>query len=107
MFRRITQIVSLCLAVLLFGGCAGWVDSPAKGIVLTWVNGPINATPYGQTARRGESCAFSILGLVAWGDASINGAKSSGQIKEVASVDHESFNLLGVFGSYCTVVRGS
>ena len=68
---------------------------------------PINATPYGQTARRGESRAFSILGLVAWGDASIHGAKNSEQIKEVASVDHESFNVLGVFGSYCTIVRGS
>ena len=107
MFRRIMQIVSLCLAVMLFGGCAGWVDSPAKGIVFTWVDGPINATSYGQSTLTGDSCAYSILGLVAFGSASINSAKISGKIKEVASVDHETFNILGIVGSYCTVVRGS
>ena len=107
MLRRKIHVGFILLAAMLFGGCAGWVDSPAKGVLFTWVEGPINATAYGQSARMGQTCAYSILGLVAFGDASIHGAKSSGQIKEVSSVDHESFNLLGVFGSYCTVVRGS
>lgn len=102
-----TVIALSLVAAIFFGGCAGIVDSPARGIAFTWVEGPINATSYGQSARKGESCAFSILGLVAFGNASINGAKSSGQIKEVSSVDHESFNILGVFGSYCTIVRGN
>lgn len=107
MYKRSMQIACLSVAVMFFGGCAAWVDTPVKGAIFTWVEGPINATSYGQSARKGESCAFSILGLVAWGNASINAAKGSGQIKEVSSVDHESFNVLGVFGSYCTIVRGS
>jgi len=106
MYRRSMQIVCLSVAVMFFGGCA-LVDTPAKGYIFTWVEGPITATSYGQSARMGESCAFSILGLVAWGNASINAAKGSGQIKEVSSVDHESFSILRLFGSYCTIVRGS
>lgn len=107
MFRCMIRIISLCVAIVFFGGCAGWVDSPARGIVFTWVDGPIGATTYAQNVRRGDSCAFSLAGLVAWGDASINAAKAAAQIKEVSSVDHESLNILGIFGSYCTVVRGN
>ena len=107
MYRCSMQIVCAILAVVFLGGCAGFVDSPAKGIIFTWVEGPINATASAQSARMGESCAFSILGWVAWGNASIHGAKNAGGIKEVSSVDHESINVLGIFGSYCTVVRGS
>ena len=55
----------------------------------------------------GRSCAYSILVWVAFGDASINTAKNAGQIKQVASVDYDTFNLLGVYGSYCTIVRGN
>lgn len=105
MFRRPAQILYLSLAVVFFGGCLA--HSPVTGIVVTAVDGPINATTFDQSTRSGSSCAFSILGLIAWGDASIHAAKSEGQIKQVASVDFTTFNLLGTFGSFCTVVRGN
>jgi hypothetical protein len=44
------------------------------------------------------------LGLVAFGDASINAAKNAGQIKQVASVDFDTTNVLAIFGSF---VRGN
>jgi hypothetical protein len=47
------------------------------------------------------------MGLVSWGDASINAAKNAGQIKQVASVDFDTTNVLAIFGSFCTVVRGN
>jgi hypothetical protein len=47
------------------------------------------------------------MGLVSWGDASINAAKNAGQIKQVASVDFDTYNLLWSLGAFCTVVRGS
>ena len=105
MFRRLTQIICLSLAVVFFGGCLA--HSPVAGILVTAVDGPVNATTFDQTARSGSSCAFSLLGLIAWGNASIDEAKREGQIKQVASVDFSSFSLLGTFGSFCTVVRGN
>ena len=106
MHTIIMRTLCLCGLVVLLGGCT-IVDSPAKGVIFSIVEGPITATSVIKNPRRGESCAFSILGLVAWGNASIHGAKGAGGVQEVSSVDHESFNLLGVFGYYCTVVRGS
>ena len=106
MYRRSMQIVCVTLAAVFLAGCSITVDSPAKGAFFTSVEGPINATSSAQSARTGQSCAYSILGLIAWGDASIHGAKGAGGIKEVSSVDHESLNVFGIFGSYCTVVRG-
>jgi hypothetical protein len=45
------------------------------------------------------------MGLVSWGDASINAAKNAGQIKQVASVDFDTVNVLAIYGSFCTVVK--
>ena len=105
MLRRLTQIVSLWVTVMFFGGCLAY--TPVVGIAMTMVQGPISATAYDRSTGTGKSCASSILGLFAWGDASINAAKSAGQIKQVASVDFDTFNLLGIYGSFCTVVSGN
>ena len=105
MFGRLTQIISLSAAVMLFGGCLAY--TPVWGIAGTAAQGPITATTLDQSARTGTSCAYSVMGLVSWGDASINAAKSIGQIKQVASVDFDTFNLLGMYGRFCTVVRGN
>jgi len=105
MFRRLTQIISLSVAVMFFGGCLAY--TPVVGVAMTLVQGPITATTLDQSARTGQSCASSIMGLVSWGDASINAAKNAGQIKQVASVDFDTFNLLGMYGRFCTIVRGN
>jgi len=90
---------------MFFAGCLAY--TPVAGVIVTAVEGPITATTHGQAARVGTSCAYSILGWFAWGNASIDAAKNAGQIKQVASVDYQTFNLLATFGSFCTVVRGS
>ena len=105
MFRRLTQIISLSVVVMFFGGCLA--VTPVKGVAVTSAQGPITATTYDQSARTGKSCAYSVMGLFSWGDASINAAKNAGQIKQVASVDFDTFNVLGIYGSFCTVVRGN
>jgi len=105
MFGRLTQIISLSAALMLFGGCLAY--TPVVGVAMTMVQGPITATTLDQSARTGQSCASSIMGLVSWGDASINAAKNAGQIKQVASVDFDTYNLLWSLGAFCTVVRGS
>lgn len=86
-------------------GCAT-AHSPVSGFWYTNVKGGIQATEaYGGTAR-GESCASSILGIVATGDASIDTAKKAGGIAQVVAVDHTSNSILGVYAKYCTVVYG-
>jgi hypothetical protein len=105
--QRLMKTVGLCAAVALLSGCAAFVHTPVRGLIFTAVEGPINATASQANTKRGEACAFSVLGLVAWGDASINEAKNNGQIRELSTVDHESFNILGVYAHFCTVVRGT
>jgi TRL-like protein family len=60
----------------------------------------------GTGTKTGEACAMSILGVVAIGDASISSAKSAGGITQVAHVDHDIFNVLGIYGKTCTIVVG-
>ena len=104
---RMIKIISVCAAVAFLSGCAASVHSPVKGFIFMAVDGPITATTSQANARRGSACAWSLLGLVALGDASIEEAKNNGQIREVSTVDHESFNILGLFATFCTVVRGA
>ena len=105
MLRRLTQIIPLSVVVMFLGGCLAY--TPVMGVAMTMVQGPITATTLDQSARTGKSCASSAMGLFAWGDASISTAKSIGQIKQVASVDFDTFNLLGMYGRFCTIVRGN
>jgi hypothetical protein len=34
-------------------------------------------------------------------------AKANGGITQVAVVDHSAKNILGIFGEFCTIVKGS
>jgi hypothetical protein len=45
--------------------------------------------------------------MVAMGDASIEAAKKQAGISSIASIDHDTFTVLGVYARFCTVVRGS
>lgn len=61
----------------------------------------------GLGSKEGTACAQSILGLVAMGDASVKTAANDGGIKEIKAVDHSTKNILGIFATYCTIVRGN
>ena len=86
-------------------GCS-IVSTPAMGALYAevWHGGDAEG---GIGAKEGKSCAQSILGLVATGDASVKAAASAGGIKNVTRVDHYSRNILGILGEYCTIVGGS
>lgn len=90
---------------MTLSGCMA-VASPAIGLLYTDVHGPVGATSAGGS-KEGQSCANSILGLFATGDASIEAAAAAGGVNTISSIDHHTTNLLGIFGTYCTIVRGS
>lgn len=100
------SFAAIALVGLSLSGCQ-IVASPMLG-------GIYNETKYGDVAtdeagatKEGKACGTSILGWVATGDASIQAAKAAGGITKVASVDHSAKNILGVFGEWCTIVRGN
>jgi len=102
-------LAGLAIAGLL-GGCA---TTQPVGIVYSdghFYNGSTivsaNAKDIPAT-KTGQSCATSWLYLVALGDNSVETAKVAGGITKVATIDYEVKNLLGIYGSYCTIVKGN
>ncbi len=89
--------------ILATAGCA---YAPVNGLVtvVKW-DGSVESQKV-QSIKTGEACARSYLGVVAVGDASIEKAKANGSITKVATVDHETTNILYFYGSYCTIVTG-
>jgi hypothetical protein len=58
-------------------------------------------------AKTGQSQAFSILWLVAWGDAGTKSAAEQGAIKTVNHADQNYFSILwGLFSRHTTIVYG-
>jgi len=89
-------------ALALLSGCASYYPHgfySTSGKMGVQDNG-------GPTTKTGKACMKSILGLAASGDASVEAAKANGNITKVSTIDYEVDNLLGVYGTYCTVVKG-
>lgn len=96
-------ILSAFFASLL--GCAS-AQSPVSGFIYRDVKFDGGATDAFGGSARGESCATSILGIIATGDATIDSAKKAGGVVQVTAVDHSSMGILGFYAKYCTIVYG-
>lgn len=96
----------LVLVILSLIGCAT-IPSPVMGILYTDVKYPSDAPNSAKIyEKKGEACATSILGLVATGDASLASAAQEAKITQITAVDYHSTNILGLYGKFCTIVRG-
>ncbi len=104
MLKRTVLGMVIAVGAAGLAGCAH-PASPVLGVIFADVK-------YGDTAttatgnKVGKACATSILGWVAQGDASVAAAKANGGISEVSLVDHTAKNMLGIFGEWCTIVKG-
>lgn len=96
------------LLLLLVGACAG-----PQGVIFSEVRAPGQfrtgeTTNPGQGLIRGEACAFSVLGLVAMGDWSIDAALAAagaeGKTLKNVAVDHRTLNIVGLYVRHCTLV---
>lgn len=103
MLKKVSMVL-LSAFLVLSAGCAT-ARGPLMGALYTSTQSGLTATPQAGP-KWGEACANSILGLVATGDASIEAARRNGGITSIASVDEKSSSLLGIYATYCTVVRG-
>lgn len=58
--------------------------------------------------KTGRACSTGILGVFAFGDASLDAAKKAGGITSIHSVEYEATALLGVvYVTACTIVHGA
>jgi len=105
MLRLFALWAVVAVGIAGLSGCM-IVATPATGIIFTDVKYGDTATTATAASKEGKACAQSILGWVAQGDASIAAAKAAGGITEVSSVDHTANNILGIVGTWCTVVKG-
>lgn len=103
---KLHQIAAVVLTASVLGGCAT-AAAPTMGWLYTKVQGPVATGTSNNTAKTGQACATNILGIIATGDASIDAAKKAGSITNVASVDHDSTSILGLYATFCTVVKGN
>ena len=96
-------LLTLSAVSLILSGCASY--SPI-GLAYTSGTTGLTANNNVKSTLRGEACVKSFVSLFTFGDASIDAAKHSAGITKVATVDYDVMNVLGVYGEYCTVVKG-
>lgn len=100
------SLAVIALVSLSLTGC-GIVISPLPAGIYSSVKWGYIATDASAANKEGTACGTSILGWVSTGDASVQAAKVAGGISTVASVDHSSKSILGLWAEFCTIVRGS
>jgi len=102
--RKIFMLITL--GSLLFTlNCATVAYGPIGGV---FTSAKIGSYGTGKTGnKKGEACTTSILGIVAFGDASIDAAKGQANINEITAVNHDIFQILGLYAKMCTIVQGN
>ena len=103
MMRKTATYLALALffAALLVG-CA----APVTGLLYTDVKAPVTVTENPSYSKVGTGSAISLLGAVAFGDASIQAAAKSAGITKIHHVDYKLTQVLWVFGQYTVMVYG-
>lgn len=101
------MLLGAASGALLLSGCASYLPMGQvyTGVEGAPVSGQVNSNV--TAAKEGQACAMSILGLVAVGDMTVESAAKDGGIIQIASVSYTSQNILGVYGKYCTIVKGA
>lgn len=81
---------------------------PPGGLFYTNIQAPVDtdvqSNPVG--AKVGSSSSSSILGLFAFGDASLASAVQNGGLTKVDHVDYEFFNLLFIYQKFTINAHG-
>src|SRR5262245_229700 len=95
-------------ALLVLSGCVGYGAPvhPPGGFLYTNTQAPIDidADQTQLGTKRGESTSSTVLGLFAWGDASVYTAATAGGITTIRHVDYKYHNVLSVYATFTTVV---
>ena len=98
-------LVAILAGAALLSGCAAAPFQP--GLLFSQQKIPVVAPNQAPgCAKQGTGKATNILGLIAFGDASIASAKKNAGITKVDTVDISHTGILGLFGSTTVEVCG-
>jgi hypothetical protein len=105
-----TRIAATVLLISSLGGCTIPLRTPPAGVLAANFVGPVGVTNDSCSGIPHHSAkSYSVLGLVAWGDASIENARtvlpSGFRLSRLATIDYRRRQYFGV-GSFETVVCG-
>ena len=95
-------------ALFLFSGCA---TGPVAGAFTftkhsTGGDAGVALDVSASESKTGSSACRGILGLISFGDCSVDAAAKDGGISKVKSVTHDTTNILYFYSSYTTTVKG-
>ena len=104
---------SSCLLLILFivfslTGCGAYSTSPVVGVLVSDVHAPFDVgTGINKPSLRvGSGSVTSVLGLFAFGDASIRSAAASARIRQIHYVDYHTKSVLGILSTFTVHVYG-
>jgi len=103
--RRLS--LALVAATLLSTtGCLAMAAAPVNGYFYTDVRGPLAAESAGEATKVGMASCQTVMGFVAWGDASIDAAAKKAGITKIHHVDFDSYSMFGAYACFTTIVYG-
>lgn len=108
--KALCSIAAIAAVGFTTTGCLQAPVVPPTGIIYSGVQAPLdyenaesNVSP---TLKSGKASSHNILGLVAYGDSSLEAAAANGGITTATTADYDYFNVLFVYQRYTTIVRG-
>lgn len=112
MIKGSAQVLSatvLSAMAVLMTGCLHAPFVPPTGMAFSQFEAPLdvdfqNTDMAGM--KKGTADTTSILGLVAWGDASSKAAASNAQISKIVHADYDYLNVLGIYQKTTVIVYG-
>jgi hypothetical protein len=108
-------LATVCMLMLANVGCVSIVNAGPDqepvplGFVFTSVRWTDKASPNAvstTTDKVGTSESVGILGIAAFGDATVEKAMKEGNITDVHAISHEFQTILLLFNTYRTIVKG-
>lgn len=104
---------SIIILILIFSNCLAGpllqkTNGPVHGLFFTQNKfpGEINPANDVPSTKRAEGCLHYIFFFIMWGDASAGSIALQNKIKRISSIDHSTLSAFGIYGNYCTIVRG-
>lgn len=95
--------------VLSLTGCLTAPFVPPTGMAFSQFEAPLDVDFQNTDmsgVKKGTANTISILGLIAFGDASSKAAAENGQISKIVHADYEYFNILGIVQKTTVIVYG-
>lgn len=108
--KALLAVAAVAVVGLSTTGCLTAPVVPPTGIIYSGFQAPLdyeNAdSAVSPTLKSGKASSHNVLGLVAWGDSSLEAAAADGGIATATTADYDYFNVLFVYQRYTTIVRG-